>query len=174
MSQPHFGQVWGWNSHFHSWGFGVLRDSRRFRAWLQGSKHLTFGCLGVIGKILKCRCPKWPRMSHLDICSPSYGQKKDREFDSRPLKVRNQPNPDVCWANATWRLKGLEESYKIGSDLVPIGGWGEKLWCPKVPGVQTGIVSRLHIGSPGTKSHSDVDATGECREYYMGDGGGIP
>jgi hypothetical protein len=35
--------------------------------------------LYVIGKVLKCRCPKWPRMSHLDICSPSYGQKKGRE-----------------------------------------------------------------------------------------------
>ncbi len=36
-------------------------------------------CL-VIGsmsrKVLKFRCPKWPRMSHLDIYSPIYGQKK--------------------------------------------------------------------------------------------------
>ncbi len=52
----------------------------------QISSHLSV--LGVIGKFLKCRCPKWPRMSHLDICSPSYGQKKGREsncqFDSRP------------------------------------------------------------------------------------------
>jgi hypothetical protein len=43
--------------------------------------------------VLKCRCPKWPRMSHLDICSLSYEQKKGREsnwqFDSRPLKVEN-------------------------------------------------------------------------------------
>jgi hypothetical protein len=23
----------------------------------------------TVGKVLKCRCPKWPRMSHLDICS---------------------------------------------------------------------------------------------------------
>jgi hypothetical protein len=48
------------------------------------SSHL--GARGVIRKVLKCRCPKWPRMSHLDICSPSYGQKKGREsnwqFDS--------------------------------------------------------------------------------------------
>jgi hypothetical protein len=88
---------------------------------------------------LKCRCPKWPRMSHLDICSSSYGQKKGREskwqFDSRPLKVGNRPDPDVKWGSATWRWKALEESYKIGSDLVPIKGWGEKLWWPKVPGV---------------------------------------
>jgi hypothetical protein len=35
--------------------------------------------LSIIGKVLKCKCPKWPRMSHLDICSISYGQKKGRE-----------------------------------------------------------------------------------------------
>jgi hypothetical protein len=34
------------------------------------------GVLDIIGKVLKCRCPKWPRMSHLDICSPSYGQRR--------------------------------------------------------------------------------------------------
>jgi hypothetical protein len=32
--------------------------------------------LGVIGKFLKHRCLKWSCMSHLDICSPSYGQNK--------------------------------------------------------------------------------------------------
>jgi hypothetical protein len=63
----------------------------------QISSHLNV--LDVIGKVLKCRCPKWPRMSHLDICNSSYGQKKGREsnwqFDSRPLKVENRPLPDV-------------------------------------------------------------------------------
>jgi hypothetical protein len=56
-------------------------------------------------------------MSHLDICNSSYGQKKGRElnwqFDSRPQKVRNQPDPEVRWGIATWRWKVLEESYKI-------------------------------------------------------------
>jgi hypothetical protein len=64
----------------------------------QISSHSSF--LGVIGKVLKCRCPKWPRMSHLDICSSSYGQKKGQEsncqFDSRPLKFMNRPLPNVC------------------------------------------------------------------------------
>jgi hypothetical protein len=49
------------------------------------------------------------------------------QFDSRPQKVRNRPDPDVRWGSATWRWKALEESYKIGSDLVPIGGRAEKL-----------------------------------------------
>jgi hypothetical protein len=38
-----------------------------------------WGVLGVIGKVLKRRYRKWPRIGHLDICSPSYGQKKGRE-----------------------------------------------------------------------------------------------
>jgi hypothetical protein len=37
------------------------------------------GVLDVIGKVLKSRCPKWPRIGHLDIYSPSYGQNKGRE-----------------------------------------------------------------------------------------------
>jgi hypothetical protein len=105
----------------------------------RGQISLHLNVLGVVGKVLKCRCPKWPRMSHLDIWSPSYGQKKGREsnwqFDSRPLNVGNRPLPNVRWQNVTWRWKALEENYNFGWNLVPIGGRGEKLWSPKVPGV---------------------------------------
>ncbi len=41
-------------------------------------------------------------------------------------------------------------------------------------GVQTGIVSRLLLGSPRTKSHSDVGAMERHKVYYMGEGGGFP
>jgi hypothetical protein len=38
-------------------------------------------------------------MSHSNICSTSYGQNKGQEsnwqFDSRPLKVRNRPDPSM-------------------------------------------------------------------------------
>jgi hypothetical protein len=44
----------------------------------KGKNTSPWGVLGVIGKVLKCRCSKWPRIGHLDICSPSYGQKKGR------------------------------------------------------------------------------------------------
>jgi hypothetical protein len=53
---------------------------------LKGQNTSHWGVLGVIGKVLKFKCLKWPRIGHLDICSPSYGQKKGREsnwqFDS--------------------------------------------------------------------------------------------
>jgi hypothetical protein len=142
----------------------------------QNTSHCNV--LYTIGKVLKCRCLKWPRMSHLDICSPSYGQKKGWEsncqFDSRPLKVGNRPDPDVCSRSATWRWKALEESYNFGSNLVPIQAQGEKLWMSKVPGVPTRTVSGLHLGSPGKKNHLDVASTRSYREYYKGEGGGFP
>ncbi len=107
---------------------------------VQISSHLND--LGVIGKVLKCRCPKWPRMSHLDICSLSYRRKTGREsnwqFDPRPLKVRNRPVPNMRSRSATLRWKALFEGYNFGLDLVPIGGRGKELQSPKVPGVQTG------------------------------------
>jgi hypothetical protein len=117
-------------------------------------------------------------VGHLDIYSTSYGKKKGREsnwqFDSQPLKVGNRPDPSACSWSTINRWKALEDSYKFASDLIPIEGLSKELWPRKVPKVQTRIVSGLLLGSPGTKSHSDVGAIERCREYYMGEGGGFP
>ncbi len=132
----------------------------------------------IVGKVLKFRCPKWPHMSHLNICSTSYGWKKGREsnwqFDSRPLKVGNRPDSGACRWSATHLWKALEESYNFGLDLVTIQVWGEKLWASKVSRVQTRIVSGLHSGSPRKKNHLDASAVESYKEYYMGEGGGFP
>jgi hypothetical protein len=45
----------------------------------RGQNTSHWDVLSVIRKVLKCRCPKCPRISHLDIYSPSYGQKKGWE-----------------------------------------------------------------------------------------------
>jgi hypothetical protein len=59
----------------------------------RGQNTLPWGVLYIIGNLLKRRCRKWTRMSHLKICSTSYGKKKGWEsnwqFDSRPPKVGN-------------------------------------------------------------------------------------
>jgi hypothetical protein len=111
-----------------------------FDSKAQNTSH--WGVLRVIEKVLKRRYRKWPRIVHLDICSPSYGQKKGREsnwqFDSRPLKVGNRPFPDVRIDSATWRWKDLDEGYNFGSDLVAIRLCSRELWAPKVPGLQPG------------------------------------
>ncbi len=99
LSQPYFERVWGWDSHSRNGDLEILQDSRNFRVQCKGQNTSHWGVLYIIGKLSKCRCRKWAHMSHLDICSISYGKKKGREsnwqFDSRPLKVGNRPDPDA-------------------------------------------------------------------------------
>jgi hypothetical protein len=94
--------------------------------------------------------------------TPSYGRKKGREsnwqFDSRPLKVMNKLDSGMFRWSLTHCWKALEKSYKFSLDFIPIKGLSWELWAPKVPGVQTKTISELLLGSPGTKSYSDVGA----------------
>jgi hypothetical protein len=105
---------------------------------------------------LKRRYRKWPRIGHLDICSPSYGQKKGREsnwqFDSRPLKVRNRPFPDLRIKSALRRWKDLDEGYKFGLDCVAIRLCSRELGAPKVPGLHLGQFRDNFGTPPGTVS----------------------
>jgi len=116
VSQPHFGAKC--ENAIHIPKSGKMESSgtpKNLEDDLRGQISLPWCVLYINGKVLKCRCTKWPRMGHLDICSPSYGQKKGREsncqFDSRPLKVRNRPLLDVVSRNATRCWKALDESY---------------------------------------------------------------
>jgi hypothetical protein len=144
----------------------------------RGQNTSPWGVFHVIGKLLKCTCWKWPRMSHLDIYSTRYGKKNGQEsnwqFDSQPPKVGNRPEPGVFKWSATHHWKALKESYKFALDLIPIGGLSKELWNHKVPGVQTRTILGLLLGSLGTKSHSDVGATERWKEYYIREGGGYP
>jgi hypothetical protein len=138
MSQPYFGQVWGWSptlgksEDLESSG---TPECSELDSKAQNTSH--WGVLSVIGKVLKRRYRKWPRIGHLDICSSSYGKKKGREsnwqFDSRPQKVGNRPLPDLRIESAIRRWKDLDEGYKFGSDLVTIRPVSRELWPPKVP-----------------------------------------
>ncbi len=72
------------------WGLGSppgFPKNSKFNC--RGQNTLPWGVIYIIGKFLKCRCWKWPCMSHSNICNISYGQKKGREsnwqFDFRPL-----------------------------------------------------------------------------------------
>ncbi len=141
---------------------GNLESSRTpeyLEFYSKAQSTLHWGVLGVIEKVLKNRYRKWPRISHLDIYSPSYGQKKGREsnwqLDFRPLKVGNRPAPNVRWESVTRRWKDLDEGYKIGLNLVPIRGWGEELWLFKVPEVQSGHI-RDNFGTPFRESREKV------------------
>jgi hypothetical protein len=109
----------------------------------RGQNTLHWGVLYTIEKVLKCKCPKWPCMSHLDICKTIYGWMKGREsnwqFDSRPLKVENRLNPGVC----RWSATSLESS------------WQElQLWfkpCPN-PSLGREVMNTQSPGSPNRDS----------------------
>jgi hypothetical protein len=122
----------------------------------RGQNTSPWGVLHVIGKLLKCKCRKWPCMSHLDICSISYGKRKGGEsnlqFHSCPLKVNNWPDPGVCKWSAKHHWKALKESYKFALDLIPIGGLTNELWIHKVPKVQTGTILGFLLGMWGQKN----------------------
>jgi hypothetical protein len=140
MSQPHFKSKC--ENATHTPKSGKMESSgtpKNSEDDLRGQISLPWYVLYINGKLLKRRCPKWPRIANLDICSPSYGQKKGQEsnyqFDSRPLKVRNRPLPDVASRSATWSWKALDESYNFGLELIPIRVRGEELWSSKVPGL---------------------------------------
>ncbi len=160
--QPHFEGVWGWHSHSQNGDLGVLWDSKKLRARLQGSNHLPLKYSLYRWKGLEVQMLKMAPHEPFGHCNTSYVQKKGREsnwqFDSRPLKVGNRPDSGVCRWSATHCWKARKERYKFSVDLIPIEGLSKELWAAKVSEVQTGIVSGLLLGSLGKKCHLDVGA----------------
>ncbi len=124
------------------------------------------------------RCLKWARMTHLDTLNTSYGQKKGWEsnwqFDSRSLKVGNCLDFLACRWLATYIWKALDEGYNFDLNFISIRGLHTKLWASKVARVPTLRISRLSLGSPGTKRHLGAGPVARHRIYYKGEGGGFP
>jgi len=50
----------------------------------------------------------------------------------------------------------------------------QRVMTSQSPGSPNGIILGFLLGSPETKSHSDVGATKRHKVYYMGEGGGFP
>jgi hypothetical protein len=172
-NEPSHSQV---NSHVGSWS--PQRTSESSECDCRGQNSLPWKVLYIFEKLLKFRCLKWARITHLDIYNTSYGQKKGREsnwqFDSRPLKVKNRPDFLACKQCATYHWKALNEDYNFAWNLIVIGGLHKKLCTFKVAVVPVDGISGLPLGSPRTKSHLDVAPVERRRVYYKGEGGGFP
>ncbi len=153
--------LWVWenvkmNSHTPKWtpmlGVGVPVDSQNFRNRLQKEKLVAL-MIYITRKLLKHRCPKWARMTHLDIYNTSYGQKKSwSQFDSRPWKGRNQPDSLACRWHATHHWKALDEGYNFGLDPISIEGLHKKLWSHKVADFRPWWFWDSHLRIPGQKA----------------------
>ncbi len=161
--------LWGLESRW------ILEPSER--NW-RGQNSMDWEVPYIIENLLERRCLKWARMTHLDIWNTSYNQKKGREsncqFDSWPLKVRNQPDFCVWRWHATYCWKALNKGYKFALNLTSIRDLHTKLWGPKVVGVTTMGILGLPLWNPGTKCHLGVGPVGRHKVYYKGEGGGFP
>jgi hypothetical protein len=112
---PSFGRecerVWRWRltlpSEFPLWELESQWTPELSKSNYRGQNTLHWRVLYIIEKLLKCKCLKWARMTHLDICNTSYGKKKGWEsnwqFDSWPRKVKNRPDFRACRWCATHR-----------------------------------------------------------------------
>jgi hypothetical protein len=72
----HIPEMWTWESS---------RIPEYLELDCKSEKTSPWGVLYTIGKVLKCKCQKWPCMSHLDIYNTSYGQKS--EIDLTAVRV---------------------------------------------------------------------------------------
>jgi hypothetical protein len=129
------GRVWEWTltlpNELPFWELESQWTLKTSKSDCKGQNPLPWWFLYIIGKLLKCRCPKWARMTQLDICNTSYGQKKGQksnwQFDFQPRKVRNRPDSLACRWHATCHWKALDEGYNFGLEPIPIGGLHKKL-----------------------------------------------
>ncbi len=76
---PTLREVWGCHSHFENGTWESFETPENSKHDCKGRNTLHQGVLYIVIKVLKSRCPKWPCMSHLDICIMGYGWKKGRE-----------------------------------------------------------------------------------------------
>jgi hypothetical protein len=71
-------------------------------------------------------------------------------------------------------LERSRRELQLSFKLRPEPNLGREVMDAQSPGSPNGTVSRLHLGSPGKKSHLDVAPVRSYREYYKGEGGGFP
>jgi hypothetical protein len=94
------------SSHFGNWSPGGLPNLQKAITKVKTPRIKDF--FYIIEKLLKCRCLKWARMTHLDICNTSYGKKKGQESKLAiwfpTTKVENQP--DFVRASGVWHAVG--------------------------------------------------------------------
>jgi hypothetical protein len=135
-----------------------------FDSKAQNTSH--WSVLGVIGKVLKRRYRKWPRIGHLDICNPSYGQKKSWEsnwksgidlFPTSELRMRYVVGKISTRATNLVQTSSRSD-FAIGSYEFPKSQDSTR--------DNFGTISGLQPGSPGKKWHSGVDAAESHKVYY--------
>jgi hypothetical protein len=166
MSQPYFGQVWGWSPTLGKKSEDLessgTPECSELNSKAQNTSH--WGVLGVIGKVLKRRYRKWPRIGHLNICSPSYGQKKGRGVKlvvwlpttkSRESTSSRPPNWK-CNTSLERSRRGLQVWFRPRRDQTSQSGVMSSQSPGTPPGTISGQFRDSNPGVPGVPGKSDI------------------
>jgi len=150
VSQPHFWKSVKMTLTFPKWGLGSPPRLPKLQSLIAGVKK---PCLEAFFMTLEIYWNVDVKNGLTWAIWTSVAQVMAKR------RVGSQLDLDVCRWSVTHRWKALKESYKFSLDLIPIKGLNIELWIHKVPRIQTRTISRLLLGSFGTKSHSNVGAT---------------
>ncbi len=143
----------------------------------KGQNTLHWHVLGFIGKVLKRRYLKCPRIGNSDICNPSF---RAKEGPGVKLPVwlpttksrESMPSRHPIWECDTAlerSRRGLQLWFRFRHDPTLQSG----VMAIQSSGSPVGTKSGLHFGSPGNLCHLDAPSVASCREYYREYGGGI-
>jgi hypothetical protein len=153
-----------------SWGFGVLGDSRIFRARQQETKHLALWCSWCHWKGLETKISKMASHWQFGYLQPKLGAKegprvllpiwlpttKIRESTSSRCPIRE------CDMALERSRRGLQLWFRPCCDpTLQLG-----VMVVQSSGSFVGTNSGLHFGSPGNLCHLDVASVASRREYY--------
>ncbi len=154
----------GEDSHSRNGSLGVHQDSQPFRNNFRGQNTLHWGVLYIIEKLLKCRCLKWVRMTHLDICNTSYDKKKGRES----VWLSTTKNQESTWTPCVQvacntLLESSWQKLQLCFRLHPNRRFERRVIISQSCGSPNLDNLGTPLGSPETKSHSDVGLMGEAQ-----------
>jgi hypothetical protein len=114
----------------------------------------NWSVLGVIGKVLKRRYRKWPRIGHLDIYNPSYGQKEGPGVKLAVWLPTTKSRESTSSRPPNWKCDTLLERSRRGLQV-----WFRPR-CDQT--LQSGVMSSQSSGTPtGTIS-------GQFRDSNLG------
>ncbi len=161
-----------------SWGFGVLRDSRMFKARQQGPKHLALGCSWCQWKGLETWISKMVSHWSFGHLQPKLWAKEGPRVKLTVWLPTTKSQESTSSWHPIWVCNIALERSRQGLQLWfrPRHNWTLQsgVMAIQSSGSPTGTILGLHFGSPGNLCHLDVASTTSCREYYMGEGGGFP
>jgi hypothetical protein len=153
MSQPHFGLSVRMKLTPKSGNLESSGTPKNSVFEFRGQNTSHWGVLCTIEKVLKCRCPKWPRMSHLDISSTSYGRKKGRESVWLPTTKSRESTWSRCMqVKCDMPLKSSQQELQLWFRTRPDPSSGREVMDAQSPENP----SRDSFGTPPWESREKV------------------